>query len=216
MQKHMRHEMDYLQFIRALKITLLIFVMTGLVFPALIWSLAQLFFPAQANGSLVRNKDGSMVGSLLIAQGFSGPKYFHPRPSAAGDGYDALASGGTNLGPTSKKLIEGVRGDESNPAGDQSFDGVRDLVASYRRENGISSEIPIPSDAVTRSGSGLDPDISLDNALLQAHRVAKARGIANQKVVDLLMRHKKPRFLGIFGEVRVNVLEINLSLDSEF
>jgi K+-transporting ATPase ATPase C chain len=139
------------------------------------------------------------VGSSLLAQGFTAPKYFHPRPSAAGQGYDAVNSGGTNLGPTSKKLIE----------------DVKQRVADYRTENGLAPNARVPADAVTSSASGLDPHISVRNALLQAARVAKARGIGEKDVLAKVGAHTEGRTLGLLGEPRVNVLTLNLSLDGK-
>ncbi|MGB7630176.1 MAG: K(+)-transporting ATPase subunit C [Candidatus Deferrimicrobium sp.] len=176
--------------------TLLLAVLCGGIYPAVVWGVGQGFFSDKANGSLVRF-NGKVVGSALIAQGFSGPPYFHPRPSAAGQGYDAVNSGGTNLGPTSKKLIE----------------DVKQRVAAYRAENGLSSDTPVPADAVTSSASGLDPHISVRNALLQAARVAKARGIGEKVLLARIEAHTEGRTLGFLGEPRVNVLTLNLSLD---
>ena len=133
--------------------------------PVLIWGVGQLLFPHQANGSLVEN-NGQIVGSELLAQGFSGAKYFHPRPSDAGTGYDPTSSGGSNLGPTSQKLIDGIKAN----------------VAQYRQENGLAADAVVPADAVTASGSGLDPHISLQNAQLQIPRVAKERGLSEEVV----------------------------------
>jgi K+-transporting ATPase ATPase C chain len=168
------------------------------IYPLIVWVLGQGLFPAKANGSPIV-RDGRLVGSSLIAQGFTHPKYFHPRPSAAGEGYDAASSGGSNLGPTSKQLI----------------DAVGERVAAYRAENGLSSDALVPVDAVTASASGLDPHISLKNALLQARRVAKARGLKEEEVRHLIKIHTEGRDLLIFGEPRVNVLMLNLTLDKE-
>ena len=168
------------------------------VYPALIWEIAQALFPDKANGSLVI-QNGKIIGSQLIAQNFTDAKYFHPRPSSAGDtGYDATSSGGSNLGPTSKKLI----------------DLVRERVDTYRAENNLPRTILVPADAVTSSASGLDPHISVQNALLQAKRVAKARGIAENVVLSKIQANTHGRDLGILGEPRVNVLRLNLSLDA--
>lgn len=194
----------------ALVFTLFFIVVTGLAFPAVVTGLAQAIFPHQANGSLVKDAKGNIIGSSLIAQGFAKPEYFHPRPSAAGNGYDATNSGATNLGPTSDKLINGVH-DPKNPSND--FDGVKDLAAKYRTENGLAPDAPVPADAVTRSASGLDPDISVENANLQAPRVAKARGIALEKLKPLLAEHTTNGFAGLYGDPHVNVLELNLALD---
>jgi potassium-transporting ATPase KdpC subunit len=188
-------------------------VLCGFLFPAVITAVAQTVFPHQANGSLVR-RDGRVVGSELIGQTFSAPGYFHSRPSAAGAGYDAGASSGTNLGPTSDKLVNGVHtklaSGEDDPG---NFDGIRDLAAAYRRENGLAEGAPVPPDAVTRSASGLDPHISPVNAILQAARVAKARGIPEETVTRLVRENTQPRQLGLLGEPRVNVLKLNLALD---
>jgi K+-transporting ATPase ATPase C chain len=178
--------------------TLLLAVVCCGVYPLVVWSIGQAVFPRQANGSLVLG-EGGVVGSSLIAQTFREPRYFHPRPSAAGDGYDATASGGTNLGPLSKKLI----------------DAVEERVAAYRRENGLPPNARVPVDAVTSSASGLDPDISVENALLQAGRVAAARGIPRDTVLRMVDAHTAARDLGIFGEHRVNVLMLNLDLDGK-
>ncbi len=178
--------------------TLLLAVLCGGIYPAVVWAVGQGLFPGKANGSLIRG-DGIVVGSSLLAQGFVGPSYFHPRPSAAGQGYDAVNSGGTNLGPTSKKLIE----------------DVKRRVADYRAGNGLSSGTPVPADAVTSSASGLDPHISVRNALLQAARVAKARGIGEKEVLAKVGAHTEGRTLGFLGEPRVNVLMLNLSLDGK-
>ncbi|MHB8637934.1 MAG: potassium-transporting ATPase subunit KdpC [Fimbriimonadaceae bacterium] len=194
----------------AIAFTLFFIVLGGLAFPAVVYGLAQALFPHQANGSFVKDAKGNVVGSSLIAQGFTKPQYFHPRPSAAGGGYDATNSGGTNLGPTSDKLFNGVH-DPKNPSND--FDGVKDLAVKYRKENGLAADAVVPPDAVTRSASGLDPDISVENALLQAPRVSKARGVAESTVKALIAANTNYGFAGIFGDPRVNVLELNLALD---
>ena len=166
------------------------------IYPVAVWVVAQSLFPNQANGSLIQ-VNGKMTGSALLAQRFADTGYFHPRPSAAGDGYDAANSGGSNLGPTSQKLI----------------DRVKERIAGYRLENNLGPEILIPADAVTASGSGLDPHISLRNALLQAERVAKARGINKAVIQKKIAAYTEGRDLMIFGEPRVNVLRLNLDLD---
>lgn len=186
-------------------------VLFGFLFPVVIYGLAQAIFPHQANGSMIKNANGQIVGSELIGQDFTKLEYFHPRPSGAGNGYDANNSGGTNLGPTSDKLINGVH-DPKNPAND--FDGVRDLANKYREENDLAQDAIVPADAVTRSGSGLDPDISPENAALQAPRVAKARSIDLAKVQSLIEANTSERFAGVYGEKRVNVLKLNLALDA--
>jgi K+-transporting ATPase ATPase C chain len=178
--------------------TLLLAVVCCGVYPAIVWSVGQGLFSHKANGSLVR-VDGKVAGSSLLGQGFAAPEYFHPRPSAAGQGYDAASSSGTNLGPTSKKLI-----------GD-----VEQRVASFRTENGLPPDARVPADAVTSSSSGLDPHISPANANLQAGRVASARGIPKEELLRIVRAHTEGRSLGIFGEPRVNVLKLNLSLDGK-
>jgi K+-transporting ATPase ATPase C chain len=166
------------------------------IYPVAVWAIAQSLFPNQANGSLIQ-VNGKMTGSALLAQRFADTGYFHPRPSAAGDGYDAANSGGSNLGPTSQKLI----------------DRVKERIAGYRLENNLGPEILIPADAVTASGSGLDPHVSLRNALLQAERVAKARGINEAVIQKKIAAYTEGRDLMIFGEPRINVLMLNLDLD---
>jgi potassium-transporting ATPase KdpC subunit len=189
-------------------------VLCGLVFPLAITGIAQLSFHHQANGSLIV-RDGRIVGSHLIGQGFSDPKYFHPRPSAAGSGYDPTASAGTNLGPTSDKLVNGIHRKLPNGQDDPgNFDGIRDLARAYRQENGLPADAPLPADAVTRSASGLDPDISPANAVLQTARVAQARHLSEDVVQRLVRTHTEGRTLGLLGEPRVNVLELNLALDA--
>jgi K+-transporting ATPase ATPase C chain len=182
------------------------------VYPLIVWGIGQVIFPKQANGSLLKDASGNIVGSSLIGQNFTLAKYFHPRPSAAGSGYDPTSSGGTNLGPTSDKLIHGVHG-QSDPT--QNFDGVADLVKAYRTDNGLSSDTPVPADAVTRSGSGCDPHISVANALLQAPRVAKARNLTVDQVKALIDQNTEGPDLGFLGEKGVNVLTLNLALDEK-
>ena len=165
------------------------------LYPLAVWCMGQLLFPQQAGGSLV-TEAGVVVGSRLIGQGFSGPQYFHPRPSAAGTGYDATASGGSNLGPLSKKLL----------------DTVGQRVRQYRLENSLSRDAPVPADAATSSGSGLDPHISLQNALLQAPRIARERGLSLESVQKKIREHTQGRDLFVFGEPAVNVLALNMSL----
>jgi K+-transporting ATPase ATPase C chain len=158
---------------------------------------AQVFFPGKANGSLIVDRDGTVRGSALLAQNFSSEKYFQPRPSAAGTGYDATSSSGTNLGPTSQKLA----------------DRIKAAVAAYRTANGLAVDAPVPADAVTSSGSGLDPHISVANAEIQARRVAAARRLPLDRVLVLVAAHTESRDLGVFGEPGVNVLLLNLALD---
>jgi potassium-transporting ATPase KdpC subunit len=181
----------------AILTTLALAVLLCGVYPAFVWGIAQIGFSSRANGSLIL-RDGHMLGSRLIAQGFAAPQYFHPRPSAAGEGYDAANSGASNLGPLSKKLA----------------DQVRDRVAAYRAENGIVLSVKIPADAVTASASGLDPHISLGNAELQSARVARERGISEAAVRSLIHSHIDGPDLGFLGDPGVNVLELNLALDS--
>lgn len=199
----------------AIGMNVLLVLFSGTLFPLLVWIGGQALFPFQANGSLLRDKEGKAYASQLIGQKFSSPRYFHPRPSAAGNGYDGANSSGTNLGPLSSKLIEGIADDPSTTAVDETYLGIVNLAAKYREENGVPGEIKLPADAVTRSGSGLDPEISPANALLQAERVAKARGISADEVRRAVARVVRGRFLGLFGEPRVNVVELNASLDGK-
>jgi K+-transporting ATPase ATPase C chain len=171
-------------------------LLTGAAFPLLLCVVARPLFPHQAEGSLL-SRDGSVIGSELIGQNFFSPAYFHPRPSAAGDGYDGTASGGTNLGPVNPKLKK----------------EVGELVEAYRRDNGLPPGAAVPIDAVTRSGSGLDPHISPANAELQVRRVARARGLAEDDVRCLVAEHTLGPQFGLLGEPRVNVLTLNLALD---
>lgn len=166
-------------------------------YPLIVFGIAQVAFRDQANGSLIVAKDGTMRGSRLLGQGFTGEKYFHPRPSAAGNGYDAANSSGSNLGPTSQKLN----------------DAIKDRIAAYRAENGLKETEAVPADAVTASGSGLDPHISVRNAELQTARVAKARGLPAENVLELVRANTDSPDLGILGEPGVNVLRLNLALD---
>jgi potassium-transporting ATPase KdpC subunit len=181
----------------AFRLTLLMTVLTGLIYPGVVTALCRVLFPRQAEGSLV-TVEGRLAGSELIGQEFTRPEYFHPRPSAAGDGYDPLASGGSNLGPTNPKLLERVKAD----------------VARLRKEDGAGG--PLPADAVTASGSGLDPDISPAYAELQAARVAGARGVGVDAVQRLLAAHVEHRTFRFLDEPRVNVLRLNLDLDRQF
>jgi K+-transporting ATPase ATPase C chain len=178
-------------------LTLVFAVLLCGVYPLAVWAGGQALFAKKANGSLVLDGTGAVRGSALLAQNFSSARYFQPRPSAAGTGYDATNSGGTNLGPTSQKLS----------------DSVKAAVAAYRSANGLAADALVPADAVTSSGSGLDPDISVANALTQAARVAGARGVPVATVQALVAAGTEGRDLGILGEPRVNVLELNAALD---
>jgi K+-transporting ATPase ATPase C chain len=178
----------------ALWFTLVTTVMFGIIYPLGITGLAQMFFHDRANGQLIK-KGGKLVGSRIIGQAFTGPGYFHSRPSNAGTGYDPTSSGGSNLAPTNKNLIERVKGD----------------VQKLQAENPTA---PIPVDLVTSSGSGLDPDISPAAAEFQLPRVAHSRGMKQEDVSALVQKHTKSRDLGFLGEPRVNVLELNLELDA--
>lgn len=186
----------------------------GIVFPMIVTMLAQALFPFQAGGSLLRSASGELIGSELIGQRFESKKFFHPRRSFAGTGYDAASSGGSNLGPTSAKLIQGVADDPSTNEIDESFLGIHDAVEEYRRENALEESVQVPADAVTFSASGLDPEISPRNAELQAQRVSNARGIPRSEVERLIQQSTRERFLGIFGEPGVNVLRLNLLLEA--
>ena len=181
----------------AIVLTLVLMVITGVVYPGLVTGVAQLVWPRQANGSLV-TANGQVVGSALVGQSFAGARYFHARPSAAGNGYDDTLSTGTNLGPTSARLA------------DTLVAGAVD--SEVRLDHAVRGKVP--SDLVTSSGSGLDPDISPASAALQVDRVARARGLAPEAVGALVARHTAGRQLGLFGEPRVNVLALNLALDS--
>jgi potassium-transporting ATPase KdpC subunit len=180
----------------AIVVTVVLMVITGLLYPGLVTGLAQLLFPRRANGSLVR-VDGRVVGSLLIGQTFASARYFHARPSAAGSGYDDTLSGGTNLGPTSARLDTLI---------------VAAVDSAVKLDHWVKGQIP--SDLVTSSGSGLDPDISPASAAGQVARVARARGLSEATVRALVARHTRGRTLGFLGEPRVNVLWLNLALDS--
>ena len=197
-------------------LTLVFAVLLCGAYPLAVWAAGQALFADKANGSLIVDRDGTVRGSALLAQNFSSDKYFQPRPSAAGNGYDPTSSGGTNLGPTSDKLANGVHakdaaGKDVNDPG--NFDGVKDLVAAYRTTNGLAASEAVPADAVTRSASGLDPHISPANAALQAPRVAKARSLPLSKVMSLVSAATDGRDLGVLGEPGVNVLRLNLALD---
>jgi potassium-transporting ATPase KdpC subunit len=186
------------QLIPAIVAFLAFTALVGLLYPLAITGIAQVAFSFQADGSLVK-QDGKVVGSSLIGQSFSGPQYFHPRPSSAGDGYDAMSSSASNLGPSNPELLQ----------------EVRKRLRLYRAENGLPPSQEVPADAVTGSGSGLDPMISPENARLQAQRVADARGMTLDQVMALVRAKTTGRSLGFLGEPGVNVLELNLALDEQ-
>src|ERR1700690_784009 len=181
----------------SLLLTLVFAVLLCGAFPVGVWAGAPALFADKANGGLLLDKDGPVRGSALLAQNFASDKYFQPRASAAGTGYDATSSGGTNFGPTSQKLN----------------DSIKAAVAAYRTSNGLGAEVPVPADAVTSSASGLDPHISVANALIQAVRVAKARSLAIERVQALIAANTEGRALGVLGEAGVNVLRLNRALD---
>ena len=180
----------------AVLMTIATTILLGLVYPLVVTGLAQLIFPYKANGQLIE-KDGAVVGSSIIGQGFTSPGYFHSRPSAAGNSWDAANSGGSNLGPTNQKLLDRVKGD----------------VATAQADN---PGTPVPIDLVTTSASGFDPHITPAAAEFQLARVAKARGVSADEVRALVRKHTEGRQLGFLGEPRVNVLELNLDLDQHF
>ena len=185
------------QLLPAFRIMLFFTILTGFVYPGLVTVLSQMIFPKQANGSLI-SKNGEVVGSTLIGQNFAKPEYFHARPSAAGMGYDGAVSSGSNLGPTSQKLI----------------DRVKASAEQFKKENPAFSD-PIPADALTASGSGLDPHISPATAKAQVSRVAGARGVDSAQIQQLVDQLTEGRSLGFLGEPRVNVLALNLALDQQ-
>ena len=179
-------------------VTLVLAVVCCGLYPLVVFGVSQLLFHDQANGSLIIDHTGSVRGSRLIGQQFTADKYFHPRPSAAGNGYDPTSSSGSNLGPTSQKLN----------------DAIKQNIADYRAQNNLDTNTPVPADAVTASASGLDPHISLRNAELQTPRVAKARGLSLDKVRELIRANTDSADLGMLGEPGVNVLTLNLALDA--
>jgi len=187
------------QILPGLRIKIFFTVLLGVIYPLAITAISQAIYPHQSNGSLI-TAGGKVIGSELIGQNFSKPEYFHPRPSAAGNGgYDPTSSGGSNFGPTNQKLIDRVKAD----------------VAKFRKDN-PGYDGPIPADLVTTSASGLDPDLSPDSALAQAARVAKARGVSIEQIKQLVTQSVQPPDLGILGEPRVNVLRLNLLLDRQY
>ncbi|MGO9201764.1 MAG: K(+)-transporting ATPase subunit C [Limisphaerales bacterium] len=181
----------------ALLATLMLAVVCCGLYPLVVFGIGQALFHDRANGSLIRDSNGTIRGSRLLGQQFTGDKYFHSRPSSAGNGYDATSSGGSNLGPTSQKLR----------------DSIAQNLADYRSQNGLASNAPVPADAVTASASGLDPHISPENAELQVSRVAKARSLGQDAVRDLIRQNTDAPDFGLLGEPGVNVLALNLALD---
>jgi K+-transporting ATPase ATPase C chain len=186
------------QLLAGLVMLLVFTVLTGVLYPLAVYGIAQVGFGDKADGSLI-DRDGELVGSSWIGQPFTRPEYFHPRPSAAGDGYDASASSGSNLGPTSEVLLA----------------TVDERIAAYRKLNGLDGGASVPIDAVTASASGLDPHISVANARLQAPRVAEERDLELDEVLALVDEHTSARALGFMGEPAVNVLQLNLDLDAQ-
>jgi K+-transporting ATPase ATPase C chain len=190
----------FAEFVRSIAATLFFAIILCGLYPLIVYGVAKTFFPYQTYGSLLVDKSG-VRGSALLAQNFTGAKYFHPRPSAAGaNGFDATSSGGSNLGPTSSNLVA----------------NITQNIATYRSDNGLvipQSGTPVPADAVTASGSGLDPDISPANAELQVSRVAGARGISEDRVLEFVKQNTRGRDLGVFGEPRVNIMTLNFALD---
>jgi len=183
---------------RSLVATIFFAILLCGLYPLVVFGVSQLLFPHQANGSLLVDKSGVVRASALLAQNFTGAQYFHPRPSAAGaNGFDATSSSGSNLGPTSSNLVA----------------NITQNIATYRSDNGLATNAPVPADAVTASGSGLDPHISPANADLQVPRVAKARGLSEDRVRELVKQNTDGRDLGVFGEPRVNVMTLNFALD---
>lgn len=183
---------------RGLAMTAILLVFCGVIYPAILYALGRIGFTRQANGSLIHDRAGRVVGSALIGQSFASPEYFHGRRSATG--YNAANTSGSNLGPTNPALIDSVRAGASR----------------YRTENGLPDSVQQPSDAATSSGSGIDPDISPTNARLQIARVARARGVDTLALRTLVDRHVQPRQFFVLGEPRVNVLLLNLALDSAY
>ena len=181
-------------------VTLVLLIICCGIYPLMVWSAGQVLFPHQANGSLVLDADGKPIASTLLAQNFTADKYFNPRPSAAGTGYDSTSSGGSNFGATSQAL----------------HDAVKQRVADYRKANNLPDSQVVPADAVTASGSGLDPHISIKNALLQVPRVAKARSMSEDDLKKLVNQYTDGRDFGILGEPGVNIVKLNLALDGKF
>jgi K+-transporting ATPase ATPase C chain len=181
----------------AILATLVLAVVCSGLYPLVVFGISQVFFRDKANGSLIVDRDGTVRGSKLLGQNFSDAKYFHPRPSAAGNGYDASNSGASNLGPTSEKLKN----------------AINDRIEAYRKENNLEANTAVPADAVTASGSGLDPHISVRNAELQTPRVAKTRALSEDNVRELVRQNTEGPDLGFLGDVGVNVVTTNRALD---
>ena len=188
----------FAEFGRSIVATLFFAVICCGLYPLVVFGAAQLLFPHQANGSLLVDKSGTVRASALLAQNFTGAQYFHPRPSAAGaNGFDPTSSSGSNLGPTSSNLVANITAN----------------IATYRSDNNLATNVPVPADAVTESASGLDPHITPANAEIQIARVAKARGLSVERVRELVKENTAGRDLGFFGEPRVNVMTLNFALD---
>jgi potassium-transporting ATPase KdpC subunit len=186
------------EFGRSIVATIFFAIVVCGAYPLIVYGVGKALFPHQTNGSLMVDKSGKVWGSELICQNFTSAKYFHPRPSAAGNnGYDPTSSGGSNLGPTSGTL----------------YTNIMQNIAAYRSDNDLPADVPVPADAVTESGSGLDPDISVANAEWQLPRVAKARGLSPDKLRELVRENTHGRDLGVFGEPQVNVMTLNFALD---
>jgi len=184
--------------LRSFLLLMIFTIILGFLYPLLITGISKIIFPYRSSGSMIKNQD-KIVGSELIGQNFTGEQYFHPRPSAAGkDGYDPLNSGGSNYAPANEDFIL----------------AIRERISNFRRENNLKDYVKIPSDVVTSSGSGLDPNITIDNALLQADRIAKKRNIPIEEINDLIRKNTEKRMLGFLGEPKVNVLKLNLLLDN--
>lgn len=225
----------------SIKITLVLLVLCVILYPLVVWGVGQLVFNKQANGSLIKDQQGNVIGSELIGQQFTRPEYFHGRPSVVG--YNAAGSGASNLGPTNPQLIEGngsevtvVPGATPPPGGTPvagkdntyyvpgSYLGIKNYAEQFRLENGLAADAKLPADIVTASGSGLDPQISVEAANLQVTRIVAARtalggknaGISVAKVKELITQNTDGRDLGVLGEPRVNVLKLNLALDATF
>jgi len=190
----------FAEFGRSIVVTIFFAIILCGLYPLVVYGVAKIFFPFQTYGSLLVDKSGAVRGSALLAQNFTGAQYFHPRPSAAGaNGYDPTSSGGSNLGPTSSNLVANITAN----------------IATYRSDNNLATNVPVPADAVTASGSGLDPHISVANAEIQVARVAKARGLSEDRVRELVKQNTSGRDLGVFGEPRVNVMTLNFELDAQ-